>query len=152
MSLKERLAAVLAEDDADDKLAKIKSILDGEEDKDEDEGDGTEASAADEDTDKDGDAAAKGGRKTSASDGFAVLDLPEAKGREELAKSLARKVGAGALSLKDAKDLLAAAPKASRLSEAMAGKDHNPGPGDAGTADGAGLSAAVDRLNAKTKR
>ena len=49
--------------------------------------------------------------------------------------------------------MLAAAPKASRLGETMAGRDRNPGsdaPG--GPKAASGLGAAVDRLKAKGTR
>ncbi|MBX6427156.1 MAG: S49 family peptidase [Variibacter sp.] len=143
MALKDRLAALLAEDGGDaEKLEKIRQILDGE-------GDDTPGKDDEEETEEEPEPAAAATANPRQADAWAVLDLPEAKGREGLAKSLARKVAEGRLTVQEAKSMLAAAPRASRLDEAMAGRDVHLGAGDPGKADG--LAAAVDRLIARQK-
>jgi hypothetical protein len=80
------------------------------------------------------------------------MGCKEAKGREKLAANLARKVGAKKLNYGEAKQMLAAAPKGSRLGQAMAGRDRNPGASHgSGKASAKGLASAVDRYNAKRK-
>ncbi|RXF72115.1 S49 family peptidase [Hansschlegelia zhihuaiae] len=132
---------------ADDKLSRIKAILEEEDD---DEGDDEEAS------DADAPAAGSSGKPAAKPDclsaAMAVLDLPEAKGREKLARKLAEKAGKGALSVQDAKEMLAEAPKASRLGEAMADRDKGLNPSSEPDKPGAGLGAAIDRMNEAQKR
>lgn len=86
---------------------------------------------------------------TGSKAGFALLSCDAAKGRDDLAKKLGAKVGAKKLTYGEAKRLLASAPRASRLSASMAGKDKNPGSSPDGSNAGKGLAAAVDRLNAR---
>ncbi|MBI4921864.1 MAG: S49 family peptidase [Devosia nanyangense] len=90
---------------------------------------------------------------TGTKAGFALLKAPEAKGRTALANELAAKVASKKLTYGEAKKMLAAAPKGSRLGDAMAGRDHNPGAdgADAGK-PAAGLGTAVDRMLARTGR
>jgi ClpP class serine protease len=64
---------------------------------------------------------------------LAILDLPEASGREKLARALAGQAG---MTVDTAKTLLAAAPKASRLSERMIDP--------AVTADGGGAALSAE--------
>ena len=105
----------------------------------------TEETDETKDEDEDAEPAASA---TGSKAGFALLDSKEAKGRDGLAKKLAAKVGAKKLTFGEAKDMLAAAPKSSRLSESV--RDHNPG-GDTGGSSkaGAGLTAAIDRMVGK---
>jgi hypothetical protein len=79
---------------------------------------------------------------TGANAGFALVNCREAKGREKLAGELARKVGAEKLNYGEAKKMLAAAPKASRLGERMAGQDRNPG-----SSEGGGKAAKAHRMD-----
>jgi hypothetical protein len=87
---------------------------------------------------------------TGTKPGFALLRSKEAKGRTALANRLAQSVASGKLTYGEARDMLADAPKARPLADAMANRDHNPGAdhGEPGKA-GAGLGAAIDRMNAK---
>ena len=133
-----------------EKLEKIRAILDEtDEPTDDDEVSDEEGSTSAEDEDEDDVKAATKGRKVSAqADGFAVLDLPEAKGRENLAKALGKQVAAGKQTLEGARELLKASPKGSRLGDAMAGRDINPGnhAGDAQPSNS--LLAAAERYKA----
>ncbi|MFC3693410.1 S49 family peptidase [Chenggangzhangella methanolivorans] len=129
---------------ADDKLGRIKAILD-EEDEDKDD----EEASTEDDDETEAKANAKAGRgkaKASASTGvaavMAVFDLPEARGREKLARSLAAKAGDGKISVEEAKEMLAASPKASRLGEAMEGRDKGLKP-DAPAGDAEALVSGV---------
>jgi signal peptide peptidase SppA len=134
------------EKSAEDKVSEIEELIAGSEaDTEEDDGEAGEQSS--------GEAAAKtkGGKpKASANDGFAVLDLPEAKGREQLATTLGRKVAAGKLTVAEAKEMLAAAPKASRLADAMNGRDVSIGSGGGGKSK-TGAASAVDSMRATLK-
>jgi signal peptide peptidase SppA len=135
--LKAMGVALKAEAEGDDKDKKKDAKTEGGEDgegDDEEDDDGKEPAA----------------KATGSRAGFALLSCKEARGRDELAKKLAAKVAAGKLGYGEAKDMLAAAPKASRLADAMAGRDQNPGSPDGGGNAGAGLAAAVDRVIAKT--
>lgn len=106
---------------------------------------GDDEEEAEGDDDKEPNAKAKGARA-----GEALIGCKQAKGREALAGKLAAKVGAGAMTYGEAKGLLAVSPRGSRLADAMADRDHNPGQDRAGSGKaGAGLAAAVDRFNAK---
>jgi signal peptide peptidase SppA len=171
MAAKERkakIAAILAGDEDDEKkTAKLAALMEEQdEEKSEDEEKDESKKSGEEDEDKDAkaeddeeeeddkaegdedekEAKGKKGAKSARTDPFAVLDLPEAKGREGLATELARKVGAGKLTVAEAKSMLAKSPKASRLGEAMAGRDKNPGADAPKGGSGKGLAAAVDRL------
>lgn len=161
-----KLEAKAAKGDAEAKkrLALLKAAAEGEDEKpegeaeegDEEEKPEGEAAEGDEEEDPEKEPAtarAQKGKKTAQTGptaGFAVLDLPDAKGREALARSLAKKVAAGSLTLADAKDLLATAPKGNRFGDTMAGRDINPGSSGGGDRKSA-LSAAVDRLVDKRK-
>lgn len=102
---------------SDDDQAKIMAELPKAEEAAASEGEAEAAEPADED-DATGETPAEGDKKdpeASAPDGatvLAIMDLPEAKGREKLARTLAGKPGMTAAS---AKEILAAAPKASAL-------------------------------------
>jgi ClpP class serine protease len=120
----------------------------------EEEGEGTdddpEAETEDEEAEDDDEEPAA--KATGSKAGFALMGCKEAKGREKLAANLARKVGAKKLNYGEAKQMLAAAPKGSRLGQAMAGRDRNPGASHgSGKASAKGLASAVDRYNAKRK-
>ncbi|HEV7278400.1 MAG TPA: S49 family peptidase [Devosiaceae bacterium] len=129
-----------AEDDDDDAAAEE----DKEEAKAEDDDDDA---AAEGDDDDDDEPAAKA---TGSRAGFKLLGAKQAKGREDLARKLAEKVSAKKLTYGEAKSMLAAAPRKSRLGDAMQGRDRNPGSDTGGGSKAsAGLGAAVDRLNAK---
>jgi len=70
-----------------------------------------------------GDEGEEGGdAKANATVAEAVLDLPEAKGREKLARKLAFTPG---MTVKQAKDLLSASPKGETLADRMRGRDPN---------------------------
>jgi signal peptide peptidase SppA len=121
-------------------------------DEDENDKDGKKSESGDEDEEASGDEKDPEAKAVKKYDAFAVLDLPEAKGRENLAKNLARKVGARKMTVAEAQSTLKAAPKSSRLGEAMSGRDMNPGAGDSGKGAGSGLGAAVDELVKGMKR
>lgn len=162
MALKDTISALRAKAKAGDKkaLADLQAFgialeADPDEAGDEEEnaegGDDEEEqpeAAADEDGDGEDDENKEPEAKASGSNAaFALLGCTEAKGREGLAKELGRKVAAKKMTYGEARRLLGAAPKASRLGDAMAGRDRNPGRDD-GKAAGS-LGAAVDRLNAR---
>lgn len=108
------------------------------------------ADDAEEDEDDDAEPAAKA---TGTKAGFALLGSKEAKGREPLAQKLGAKVASGKMTYGEATDMLAAAPKASRLADAMTGRDRNPGNDRDGSGKAkSGLGAAVDRMLAAKKR
>lgn len=122
----------------------------GDEEDDEDD-DAAEAAADDGEGDEEGDDDKEPEAKATGSNaGFALLGCAEAKGRDGLAKELGRKVAAKTMTYGEAKRLLGSAPKASRLGDAMAGRDRNPGRD--GSAAKGGLGAAVDRLNVKRQQ
>ena len=98
-------------------------VAEGEDGEDEDEEDGQENASA-------GLAA------------IAVMNSPEAKGREKLASSLAKDVARGALTQKRAVALLKDAPRTGGLAKAMAGRDRNPG------VDGGAASTSDPKLAA----
>lgn len=162
MSLKEQIDALRAKASKGDKnaIAELNAMgvpvsAESTETDDDDEEAAAEETAEeteteDEDDDDDKEPQAKA---TGTKAGFALLACKEAKGRDDLARKLARKVGSGKLTYGEAKDMLAAAPKGSRLGAAMEGRDHNPGhDGPSSSKAGAGLGAAVDRmLEAKKK-
>lgn len=176
MSLAEQIAALRAKAAKGDKSAKAELKKLGialkakaedekdpeaeEEEKDEAEGEEEEPEAEEDEKDpeaeEDDKEEAEGeeeepeAKATGTKAGFRLLQSKEAKGREALAGRLAEKVAAKKLSYGEARDMLAAAPRKSRLGDAMAGRDRNPGRDapNAGKA-GAGLAAAVDRMNAK---
>lgn len=125
----QRIAAVMAgktsAKTAEEKLDEIRKIMDEEDDADaegegDDAGEGEEEDApAAEGEEEDAAEARKPGAKPAAAKldaatALAIIDLPEAKGREQLARKLAGKPG---MTIDDAKEILASAPKASRLAE-----------------------------------
>lgn len=144
-----KLAAVkkLAEEDEEEASGAEKEEEQAEGDK-EEEAEGDEDEKAEGEGDDEGEAEEE--KDAPAAKAFAVLDLPEARGRDDLAKALARTVAAGRMSVKEAKGLLAAAPKASRLSDRMQGRDIGAGR-DAAGGKGSGLGSAVDRMVEKMK-
>ena len=77
-----------------------------------------------------------------------VMTCPEAKGREALAKSLARDVATGKMSERRAVSLLKAAPRTGGLAKAMKGRDRNPGtePAATGRTGGGKLAAHEEGL------
>lgn len=77
--------------------------------------------------------------KVDAKTAEAILALPEAKGRDALARKLAFKAG---MTVADAKELLAAAPKASGLAAEMAGARRL-------GADGPAPKSGAERIDAK---
>jgi ClpP class serine protease len=109
---------------AEEKLEEIRKIMDEEDDADaEGEGDDVDDEEADPDaegeTDDEKEAKARAGKAKPAATidpavAQAILDLPEAKGREALARRLAFKPG---MTVAEAKADLAAAPRASRLAD-----------------------------------
>lgn len=104
---KEKWAAIDASDaSSDDKLARIRAIMDEEED-------GADASAsddpADEGEEEEDEAAPEANAMATAK---AIIALPEAKGREALANHLAFEPG---MTVAKAKATLALVPKASTL-------------------------------------
>jgi signal peptide peptidase SppA len=137
------LKAKAVEDDEDEeKEGKSKSKKSGDDDKDnkdasEDE-DKDKASSDDEDDDED--------EEKDEASALAVLDLPEAAGRDGLAKSLAKLVASKKITVTDAKAQLAAAPKANRLGDVMHGRDKNPGADGTKPGTGAGLESAVTKM------
>jgi signal peptide peptidase SppA len=143
-------AAALAELKAMGVALKADTSTEGDPEDEEDKQDG----GADEDTENEGDEDKTEPKPaaTGTKAAFALLGAKEAKvaGRSDLARELAAKVADKKLTYGEAKKMLASAPKGSRLADAMAGRDHNPGT-DVGdpSKPAAGLSAAVDRLNAK---
>jgi capsid assembly protease len=155
MGLKEQVAALRDKAKKGDAAAaaelkalgiSLEAEADEEEDKEAagaDEGDGDEDDAdEEEDEDKEPEAKATGSKAA-----FHLVGSKAARGREDLAKKLGSKVSSGKLSYGEAKSMLEAAPKGSRLSTAMAGRDHNPGAdGGESTKPGAGLASAVDRV------
>lgn len=131
MKTRARVAAVLAaKPDAksdSDKLKEIREILDEEEETEaadedgdgvEDEEEADEADAEDEEDETEASAravkpsAASGAKRPNAKTVLAIMDLPEAKGREAQARKLAETPG---MTADMAKGILAAGPKASRL-------------------------------------
>lgn len=164
MSLKDQIAALRAkaaqgDDDAKRELSALGIPLKAETDEDTDEEAETDKDKADTGDDPDADETdedAEGEEKepeakaTGSKAAFALLGAKEAKGRDGLARGLAEKVNAGKLTYGEAKAMLSTAPRASRLADAMAGRDRNPGADTGANAKaGEGLAAAVDRLNAK---
>lgn len=149
-----RLVAAQTEDEDEDAAATAAEADAAEDDDEEDE----QASAAAEDDEEDEDgmaedddeeeesASASAARPSRTRQAFALIRSPEAKGREKLATALAEDVAEGRLTAKRAKALLACAPKASRLADAMAGKDVNPGPSGGGGQGNGKLSAADQQL------
>lgn len=148
MSLKQLLASILAKGgDPAKKLEAVTAAVEAAED---------DAPAEDEEEDPE---AGEEGKETEAEeeddepeasrDPMAVLDLPEAQGRTDLAKKLARKVQSGKLTVDDARDILAAAPKSGRLSSAMAGRDANPGADRPSPKTEAAWDGIVANLNAE---
>ncbi|BBE74355.1 S49 family peptidase [Oharaeibacter diazotrophicus] len=142
----DQIEAILTDEEKslEDKLAEIEVLVAGAEEETaaEDAGETAEAGDGAQASAKRGKPRAKAA-KSGGADGFAVLDLPEAKGREQLAGQLGRKVAAGKISVDEARDLLAAAPKASGLREAMAGRDTPIGPGGAGKPGAATLADSM---------
>jgi ClpP class serine protease len=149
MSLKQTLATLLAKGgDPAKKLEAITAAVeaaeddapaDNEDEEDTDsEDEGGETEAGDEEKDP-----------KASRDPMAVLDLPEAQGRTDLAKKLARKVQSGKLTVDDAKDILASAPKSGRLGSAMAGRDANPGADRPSAKTEAAWDGVVANLNAE---
>lgn len=106
------------------------------------DGDEKETSA-EADENKDGKSA---GAKNRAKAAISLMKSADARGREKLAAELADEIVEGSLSAKRASAILASAPKASRLGEAMAGRDVDPG-SDSGrnATPGSGLKTAVER-------
>jgi capsid assembly protease len=101
------VAGILDDEDLsdDDKLTKIRSLVAND--------------------DEPAEPAARSSRRAPRArgrDGFDVLALPSAKGREALAASLGRKVSAGKLTIDEADEMLGKAPKAGRLTQAMEGR------------------------------
>lgn len=141
VSLKAAAEDAPAEDDTD----KTADAADDEEDKQDGGADEGEEGETDETDDGEPKPAATGTKPA-----FALLRSKEAKGRNALANRLAEKVAAKKLTYGEAKEMLADAPKARPLADAMANRDHNPGAdhGEPSKA-GAGLGAAIDRMNAK---
>ena len=136
-----RLGAAVAEDE-DDKTAvgaeddEEETSAEGEEDKPKDDEETAAEGEEDKPEDEDEDGPAAGASLKTAK---AILDLPSAKGREKLARELAF----AGMSVKTADRLLSAAPKAGgRLTEAMAGRDVNPGSG----AGAGGKGDTADRM------
>ena len=92
-----------------------------------------------------------GGDDGASAAGLAALNVmtcPEAKGREALAKSLARDVATGKMSERRAVSLLKAAPRTGGLAKAMKGRDQNPGtePAASGRSGGGKLAAHEEAL------
>jgi signal peptide peptidase SppA len=161
MSLTEQIAALrdkAAKGDAA-ALAELKALgispkadaapADDDDDEDEDEPDKKDGEGDDDEEDDDKEPEAKA---TGTKAGFAVMGHKEAKGRTDLATKLAKKVSGGKMTYGEAVDMLAAAPKGSRLGNVMSGRDRNPGTdsgGDGRSQANAGLAAAVDRMNEK---
>lgn len=121
----QRIAAVMAgktsAKTAEEKLDEIRKIMDEEDEADaEGEGDDVEdedAPAAEGEEEEETTARAGNAKPAATIDpavAQAVLDLPEAKGREALARRLAFKPG---MTVAEAKADLAAAPRASRLAD-----------------------------------
>lgn len=110
-----------------------------EEDAAEGEGDGEE-----EEEEEDGDSGASAAGLAALN----VMTCPEAKGREALAKSLARDVAIGKMSERRAVSLLKAAPRTGGLAKAMKGRDRNPGtePAASGRSGGGKLAAHEEAL------
>lgn len=164
MSLKDQIAALrgkAAKGDAK-AIAELKSMgvpvkAEGQDDEEDDKEkvEGEEAPAdeeKDKEEDEEDDDKEPAASATGTKAGFALLNHKEAKARPGMAAKLAKKVAGGKLSYGEAVDLLASAPKASRLADAMAGKDRNPGnDGGQNRAEG-NLGGAVDRLLAKQGR
>lgn len=131
MKTRAKIAAILAaKPDAksdSEKLEEIRKITNAEDDEEDEadaegegdeegEGEGEDAPAEEEETEasarKPKPAAAVAAKKPNVSTVFAILDLPEAKGREAQARKLAETPG---MTADMAKGILAAGPKASRL-------------------------------------
>ncbi len=169
MALKDTVAALRAKAKAGDKKAEadLKAFgisltaddADPEEEAaaegaaEDDEEAATEPGTADDEEDEDDDGAEPEAKATGTKAGFALLGCKEAKGREPLAQKLGAKVASGKMTYGEATDMLAAAPRASRLADAMAGRDRNPGNDRDGSGKAkSGLGAAVDRMLAAKKR
>ena len=164
MGLKEQIAALRDKAAKGDKAAmaelaemgvSIKAASEDDEEK-KDEEAAEDDKPADDDADKpaddEGDDETKdkepSAKATGTKAGFALLRHKEAKGRAALANRLAEQVVSGKMSYGEAVDMLADAPKARPLSDAMQGRDRNPGNdagGGAAKAD-AELGSAVDRM------
>ncbi|MCS0501386.1 S49 family peptidase [Ancylobacter mangrovi] len=145
MSLKQILTSLLAKGgDPSETLDAVKAQVEAADEQtpteEEEDGAGAESQSGDGEEEDDGEALA-------SRDPMAVLDLPEARGRSDLARKLARKVQTGALTVADARDMLAAAPKSSRLGTAMAGRDANPGNDRSSSKIEAGWDAVVAEVN-----
>lgn len=109
----------------------------------------TEEDAAE--SEGDGEEVDDGGDDGASAAGLAALNVmtcPEAKGREALAKSLARDVATGKMSERRAVSLLKAAPRTGGLAKAMKGRDQNPGtePAASGRSGGGKLAAHEEAL------
>ena len=150
MSLKDRLAAILAsEDDEQTKLASIEAAAAADDDEDENENedeaedseDDTGASSEEDDDNDDEEEEDDDEENASASAGIktakVILNLPEAKGRESLARELAFEPG---ITAKRAKRLLSASPVKSSLDQQMSqvgdpdiGQDSSSGAGASDT-------------------
>ncbi len=139
-----------AEEDEEEKDATTSEDQTDDETESEEDEDEKEAAEDEKDDEAEGDEDDKeaAGRASRVAAGFALVKSPEAKGREKLAAELGEDVAAGRMSAKRAKALLAAAPKASRLGDVMAGKDVNPGP-SGGESPSGGAGGA---LNASDKK
>jgi len=132
-----------AENDDDDEAAEGE---DDEEQMAEDDEEEEEAAEGEDDEEKE-----PAARATGSKAGFALLDAKEARGRDALARQLAGKVAAKKLNYGEARKMLASAPKSSRLSERMAGRDIDPGTESAATrsAGASGWKKAVAKQNAR---
>ncbi len=156
MALKDQVAALRAKASAGDAgaTAELKALgIPVSAEKADDEGDGDDTEANSDDADDEEDDEDDGEPKASATGtkaGFALVGSKAAKGREALAAKLGEKVATGGMTYGDAMGMLGAAPKASSLSAAMAGRDRNIGGSDANAEKaGSGLLAAIDRRTAK---
>lgn len=141
-----------SETDEDDREAETEDDPEAETEDEDAEGDDEDPEAETEDEEAEDDEEEPAAHATGTKAGFALLGCAEARGRDGLARELGRKVGAKKLTYGEARKMLAAAPKGSRLGNAMAGRDKNPGASHGGAAASArGLASAVDRFNARRK-
>jgi signal peptide peptidase SppA len=126
MSLRAALTALAKAEGEDDETfkSKLKKLIEEDDEKEAAEGEEKEPGEGAEETEEEKEAKAKAAaaarkaaatstaKKPDATTVLAILDLPEAKGREEQARKLAETPG---MTAETAKGILAAGPKASRL-------------------------------------
>jgi capsid assembly protease len=144
MALRQKIQAALAAraeaSSAEDTLDAIRQLLD----------DTGESDDGEDDPDAEGAPGESGEPEDPMAVAAAILKLPEAKGRETLAQALAFQKGQ---TVAQAKTLLAAAPKASRLANGVPNPDLGPAPASGGSSSpAASVMQAARARRASTQR